>query len=77
MKIRHIFFDLDNTLWDHRKNARLTLQKLFNKYLIEDKIGVDFETFHEVYHTINEELWAKIRDGIIDKETLRKTRCAF
>ncbi|MCW0510360.1 HAD family hydrolase, partial [Riemerella anatipestifer] len=73
MKIRHIFFDLDNTLWDHRKNARLTLQKLFNKYLIEDKIGVDFETFHEVYHTINEELWAKIRDGIIDKETLRKT----
>ncbi|MDY3520209.1 YjjG family noncanonical pyrimidine nucleotidase [Riemerella anatipestifer] len=74
MKIRHIFFDLDNTLWDHRKNARLTLQNLFNKYSIEDKIRVDFETFHEVYHTINEELWAKIRDGVIDKETLRKHR---
>ena len=32
--IRHIFFDLDNTLWDHRKNAKLTLEKLFEKYQI-------------------------------------------
>lgn len=74
MKIRHIFFDLDNTLWDHRKNARLTLDKLFQKFQIQDKIKVDFETFHQVYHTINENLWAQIRDGIIDKETLRKHR---
>ncbi len=28
--IRHIFFDLDNTLWDHRKNAYLTLKDIFD-----------------------------------------------
>ncbi|WP_018675467.1 YjjG family noncanonical pyrimidine nucleotidase [Riemerella columbina] len=74
MKIRHIFFDLDNTLWDHRKNAQLTLQKLFSEYNIQDKLSISFEEYHSVYHTINEDLWAKIRDGIIDKDTLRKHR---
>ncbi|MCW3160963.1 YjjG family noncanonical pyrimidine nucleotidase [Chryseobacterium oryctis] len=74
MKIQHIFFDLDNTLWDHRKNAYLTIKNLFEKQEIALKYNIDFEEFHSVYHDINEELWEKIRDGIIDKEYLRKHR---
>ena len=74
MKIQHIFFDLDNTLWDHRKNAYLTIKTLFEKEEITLKYGIDFEEFHSVYHDINEKLWEDIRDGIIDKEYLRKHR---
>jgi putative hydrolase of the HAD superfamily len=74
MKIQHIFFDLDNTLWDHRKNAYLTIKSLFEKQEITLKYNIDFEEFHSVYHEINERLWENIRDGIIDKEYLRRYR---
>lgn len=74
MKIQHIFFDLDNTLWDHRRNAYLTIRDLFEKEEITLRYRIDFEEFHAVYHDINEKLWEDIRDGIIDKEYLRKHR---
>lgn len=74
MKIRHIFFDLDNTLWDHRKNAVLTLNDLFEKQQINAKFDIVFEDFHHRYNEVNEDLWIKIRDGIIDKDFLRKRR---
>ena len=74
MKIQHIFFDLDNTLWDHRRNAYLTIKDLFYKEEISLKYNIDFEDFHSVYHEINERLWEQIRDDEIDKEYLRKHR---
>jgi len=74
MNIQHIFFDLDNTLWDHRKNAYLTIKDLFEKEEIGLNYQIDFEEFHAVYHRVNEKLWEDIRDGIIDKEYLRKHR---
>lgn len=74
MKIQHIFFDLDNTLWDHRRNAYLTIKDLFEKEEINLKYNIDFEEFHSVYHDINEKLWEDIRDEIIDKAYLRKHR---
>ncbi|AZA78338.1 noncanonical pyrimidine nucleotidase, YjjG family [Chryseobacterium sp. G0186] len=74
MKMQHVFFDLDNTLWDHRRNAYLTIKELFEKQEITSKYNIDFEEFHAVYHEINEELWEKIRDGMIGKEYLREHR---
>jgi putative hydrolase of the HAD superfamily len=74
MKIQHIFFDLDNTLWDHRRNAYLTIKGLFDKEEIGLKYNIGFSEFHAVYHEINEKLWEDIRDGLIDKEYLRKHR---
>lgn len=72
--IQHIFFDLDNTLWDHRNNAKLTLQELFTREQIQEKHQINFTEFHQEYFTINEKLWAQIRDGEINKEYLRKHR---
>src|SRR6218665_1700098 len=72
--IRHIFFDLDNTLWDHRKNAYLTIKELFSQQKISGKYDIDFEEFHTAYHIINERLWEQMRDEEIDKEYLRKHR---
>lgn len=72
--IQHIFFDLDNTLWDHRRNAYLTLKEIFLKEKVEDIYHIDFEDFHNAYFDINENLWARIRDGKITKDYLKKHR---
>ncbi|MCG2792827.1 MAG: YjjG family noncanonical pyrimidine nucleotidase [Weeksellaceae bacterium] len=72
--VRHIFFDLDNTLWDHRRNAYLTIKELFFQQNIAELYKIDFELFHDAYHKINEKLWEQIRDGEIDKDYLRKHR---
>ncbi|KMQ71969.1 YjjG family noncanonical pyrimidine nucleotidase [Chryseobacterium koreense] len=74
MKIQHIFFDLDNTLWDHRKNAYHTLKEIYRAERVKENHNLDFEDFHREYFTINERLWEQIRDGEIDKEYLRKHR---
>ncbi len=74
MKMQHIFFDLDNTLWDHRRNAYLTLQEIYSRENVQERYNIGFEEFHKEYFTINERLWAQIRDGEIDKEHLRKHR---
>ncbi len=72
--IQHIFFDLDNTLWDHRKNAYFTLEEIYRREELYEKYNLGFEEFHKEYFTINERLWEQIRDGEIDKEYLRKHR---
>lgn len=72
--IQHIFFDLDNTLWDHRKNAYLTLKDIYSREKVQEKYSLGFEEFHKEYFTINENLWAQIRDGKIDKQYIRDHR---
>ena len=74
MKYRHLFFDLDHTLWDFNENARLTLHELFYELELE-KAGVrNFEHFLKVYLEHNEQLWEKYRNGNIRAEELRWKR---
>jgi len=74
MKYRHLFFDLDHTLWDFNANARLTLQELYHELKLE-KAGVkDFEQFIGIYLENNEILWEKYRNGEIKSEELRWRR---
>jgi len=72
--IKNVFFDLDNTLWDHRKNAYLTVKDTFEEKEIQTLYGVNFEDFHKKYDEINEALWVLLRDGKITKEYLKEKR---
>ena len=72
-KYGHIFFDLDNTLWDYSGNSADAITDLITKYQLEDKIG-DTEDFIKVYQDINTELWNRYRKGILKKEVLRTER---
>src|SRR5690606_27250485 len=72
--IKHIFFDLDNTLWDYRRNAKITLEKLYEEFEIEKRYGHTFEEFYPHYYESNEQLWADYRDGKVNKEQLRARR---
>lgn len=72
--IKHIFFDLDNTLWDFEKNSREALLHLFNEHEISTKCETDFATFIDVYEAINHELWHQYSLKQTTKEELRYQR---
>ena len=74
MKYKHLFFDLDHTLWDFDANSRLTLHELYHSFELEQK-GVDnFELFHKNYLVNNDKLWARYRNGFIKVDELRWKR---
>ena len=65
---KHLFFDLDNTLWDFTTNSRDTLLELFEKYSLE-KLGVpSFEFFHEKYVERNIMMWEQYRLNKIEED---------
>jgi putative hydrolase of the HAD superfamily len=73
-KYRHIFFDLDHTIWDFDKNAEETLTELYAIYNLQD-IGLpEAPVFIETYTRNNHQLWAEYHTGKITKTELRETR---
>ena len=71
---KHLFFDLDHTLWDFEKNSELTMQRLYAEYEL-DKIGIiDFNTFYQQYSYHNDRLWERFRKGFIKRDELRWKR---
>lgn len=71
--IRHIFFDLDRTLWDFEANSRKTLRHIFHEYKLDSHFD-HFEGFHRTYLKINSDLWKKYGRNKITKDQLRDTR---
>jgi putative hydrolase of the HAD superfamily len=74
MAYKHIFFDLDHTLWDFDKNAEETLNELFHTYELASLGLTSADSFIETYTRNNHELWANYHLGIITKDHLRETR---
>lgn len=74
MQIKHIFFDLDRTLWDFETNAYKTLSELYKEYALKDKGISDVDVFINNYKMHNERLWELYRDDKIDKDVLRSRR---
>ena len=74
MKYKHLFFDLDHTLWDFDANAKATLAQLHIDLDLVSKGVHDFEAFHKNYLQHNEQLWARYRNGYIRQEELRLKR---
>jgi putative hydrolase of the HAD superfamily len=74
---RHIFFDLDKTLWDFDTNSIETISEIFDKHRLTER-GVDsFDEFLEVYNRNNHMLWEFYRQGEIVKEVLNIRRFAM
>ncbi|MCR8558570.1 YjjG family noncanonical pyrimidine nucleotidase [Mucilaginibacter sp. BJC16-A38] len=71
---KHIFFDLDHTIWDFDKNAEETLYELYDIYSLRE-IGLQSASlFIETYTRHNHQLWAEYHTGKITKTELRDTR---
>ena len=74
---KHIFFDLDHTIWDFDRNAEETLHELYFRYSFDHIFNSPTsDTFIATYTTNNHRLWDLYHHGKIDKPTLRKLRFA-
>ncbi|HOI33209.1 MAG TPA: HAD hydrolase-like protein, partial [Bacteroidales bacterium] len=74
MKYKHLFFDLDRTLWDFDKSASQTFTLLFEKHNLKQKGVPDLKTFFSTYNKHNDVLWESYRNGDLKKEILRDLR---
>lgn len=71
---RHIFFDLDRTLWDFEANSEEMLRELFEDFALEAYGIGPFEKFLESYRGINADYWRAHREGRVGKDELRYER---
>jgi len=72
-KYTHLFFDLDNTLWDFQANSFQAMQITFNQFQLE-RTNVDFDRFFEVYSKHNHQLWDQYRKKEVKKKELTRLR---
>ncbi len=72
-KYKHIFFDLDRTLWDFDKNSKKVLTNIFFNFKLNEFI-LNKETFIEKYQEVNELLWKAYANDKVTKEELRWKR---
>jgi putative hydrolase of the HAD superfamily len=70
-RYRHLFFDLDNTIWDFNLNSYHALKETFILYGLDLHL---FDRFFEIYIFHNEKLWELYRQNRITKEILSRER---
>ncbi len=73
-KYRHIFFDLDRTIWDFDASALQTFKDIYSRYSLHEHGIASVEEFMEVFSGHNERLWDQYRQGSIEKAFLRDVR---
>ena len=74
MQYKHLFFDLDHTLWDFEANSHQTLKELYRALNLREKGIEDFDLFHKNYLAHNDKLWDRYRNGYIKVDELRWKR---
>ena len=74
MKYKHIFFDLDHTLWDFVSNSRSVLEALHKEKIVPRDPLSSVETFIDTYERHNTALWESLREGKITKSDVRWQR---
>lgn len=73
-KYKHLFFDLDHTLWDFEKNTSEAMEEI---YILFNFSQWSFFTFNDLmvkFNDVNNYLWDKFNQGLINGEELRYSR---
>lgn len=73
-KYKHLFIDLDRTLWDFEKSAQQTFETIYSKYHLKELGIPSLEAFDKYYTAHNNRLWGYYRKGEIKKEILSVQR---
>lgn len=74
MIYRHLFFDLDHTLWDFETNSKETIHDLFLTHRLHESVTADFDLFFEKYSFHNKRLWHRYNHGFIKQTELKWKR---
>ncbi|MDX2360114.1 MAG: YjjG family noncanonical pyrimidine nucleotidase [Crocinitomicaceae bacterium] len=71
--MKHLFFDLDHTLWDFEKNSEAALRLLYANLELDNELR-SFQSFHTAYKKVNRKLWNQYGLGQLSKADLRFER---
>ena len=71
---KHLFFDLDHTLWDFDTNAKISIGALYQQLNLDTVTGIPFTDFYTVYLVQNKLLWARYEKGFLTSEELKWKR---
>lgn len=72
---KHIFFDLDDTLWDFERNSQEVIRELYHKFNLQQIIPKpSVENFITTYYVVNAKLWSLRNEGKMNQLELRYTR---
>jgi putative hydrolase of the HAD superfamily len=74
---KHLFFDLDHTLWDFEKNAEETILHLYDTYQLNQFGKFTSTDFYKKYSYINHRMWRQYHEGKITQQELRVQRFAL
>ncbi|WP_420317559.1 YjjG family noncanonical pyrimidine nucleotidase [Ekhidna sp.] len=72
-EIKHIFFDLDHTLWDYDRSAQETLLEIYRDLKLSNT-ELSTKKFIGTFYEVNNKLWVKYNDGLIDREYIKNER---
>lgn len=73
-RYKHLFFDLDHTLWDFDANAKESLADLYSLLSLDERTKIPFDEFYPKYLYHNEVLWNRYHKGLISSEDLKWKR---
>lgn len=73
-KYKHLFFDLDHTLWDFEKNTSEAIEELYTHFNFSRWPFFSFDDFMCIFREVNNYLWDKFNHGFIDRYELRNNR---
>lgn len=73
-KYKHLFFDLDHTLWDFDTNAKEALGELYLHFKLEELVTSPFDKFYTTYLHHNAIIWDRYHKGFITADDLKWKR---
>ena len=74
MKYKHLFFDLDHTLWDGHRSTAESIAELYDRYNMAQYGIANAEEFVLAFHEINYRLWEEFEHKIISIQELLDNR---
>lgn len=74
--IRHIYFDLDHTLWDFERNSQEVLENMYAYFPCIHSFYADRDTWVHAYRKENDKLWGLYAQGKVQRADLRTKRFA-
>ena len=74
MKYKHLFFDLDHTLWDFERNSSESLEEIYHRFSLANYGVNSIGQFTKSFLRINTELWNAFDQGTLHHSYIRENR---
>ncbi len=74
MAYKHLFFDLDHTLWDFERNSAECLADIYEIFDFKGLNISSLEAFQQEFSIVNKHHWSLLEQNLITHDELRRRR---